>query len=220
MSNNLSNLFKALIFSGLALTLPIQADMPIEQHKAHVHGLSELMIAIEGSHLEIRLESPAMDLLGFEHKATEPKHIALVKEARQQLGTDTALFSFSGTQCVLKELEIDTSSLLDDDEQHEHDEHKHEHDHAKHQHEHDEHKHEHNDKKHKHDHDEHKHYGEHHEITASYHYECKKTAQLESIQVRLFDIFPSMQHINSMWITEAGQNSKKLNSKDGMIRLK
>lgn len=236
MNKNLSNLFKALIFGGFALTSPIQAEMQTEQHKAHVHGLSELMIAIEDNHIEIRLESPAMDLLGFEHQATNPKQVALVKETRQQLGADTALYSFSGTKCVLKEMEIDTSSLLDDEHKHDHDEHKHEHDHEKHQHDHDKHKHEHehekhqhdhdeykhehDDKKHQHDHDEHKHSGEHHEITASYHYECKKTAQLESIQVKLFDIFPSMQHINSMWITEAGQNSKKLNSKDKTIRLK
>ena len=40
---------------------------------AHVHGLSELAIAMEGEKLEIQFTSPAMNLVGFEHQASSRK---------------------------------------------------------------------------------------------------------------------------------------------------
>ncbi|MFT6692730.1 MAG: hypothetical protein ACJAXH_003270, partial [Colwellia sp.] len=45
----------------------------------HVHGLSELTMTIEKQTLEIEVTSPAINIVGFEHRAKTKKSIALVQ---------------------------------------------------------------------------------------------------------------------------------------------
>ena len=54
----------------LAFGYPLSADEHdhhYEQHQAHVHGEATLHVVVEGNTVEIELQSPAMNLLGFEH---------------------------------------------------------------------------------------------------------------------------------------------------------
>ena len=37
--------------------------------KAHVHGIAEMAIAVDGQKVQLEFELPAMDIFGFEHKA-------------------------------------------------------------------------------------------------------------------------------------------------------
>lgn len=62
----------------------------------HVHGLSELTIAMEGKSLEIQLTSPAMNLVGFEHKASSKKDNAAVENATSLLREYDSHFLLSG----------------------------------------------------------------------------------------------------------------------------
>ncbi len=75
-------------------------DHDLPQQDAHLHGYVELTLAIEGNQLEIQLTSPAINIVGFEHKATSKEQLQAIEQARQQLESPATLFSFSGSDCV------------------------------------------------------------------------------------------------------------------------
>lgn len=87
--------------------------------KAHVHGLSEITIAMEDEILEIQFTSPAMNLVGFEHKASTKKEIKAVESVGLQLRQHETLFLFSGGDCDHVKTSIDVSSLSEN-ENHDH----------------------------------------------------------------------------------------------------
>ena len=171
---------------------------------AHVHGWSELMIAMEDKALEIELRSPATNLVGFEHKATTKKDIAAIENALSLLARHELLFSFSGGNCSLTNTTVDISGLTGNND-HDHD---HDHDHEKNNHSHDEHK------------DNHAEHDNHSDIIANYHYNCEEIATLTSITVDFFEIFSGIQQIRAMWITEKRQDAKTLSSKNNTIDLR
>lgn len=188
---------------------------------AHVHGVSELTIAIEGKALQIEFESPAMNLVGFEHKAKSSKDKEAVKKAVAMLKNGDSLFSFSEGDCTLVESTVDASGLLSAKEDHDHhkehdheDEHNHEDKHAHKD------KHDHEDK-HEHHHDHGDHDSEtHSEIVASYFYECKDRSNLTSVSVGLFQAFPGIYEINAMWVSESKQGAVNLTAKSKLINFR
>lgn len=95
---------------------------------AHEHGVARLNAALEGNTLELELESPAMNLVGFEHAASSDADKAKVAAARAELEKPLALFSLPETaNCKVASQELE-SPLFGDD--HPHDEHAKGHDHA------------------------------------------------------------------------------------------
>ena len=83
------------------------------EQQAHLHGSAELTLALEGNSLEINLESPATNIVGFEHKATSEQQIKAVEQAKSILESSPRLFSFSGSDCVLKQAKVDMSALIE-----------------------------------------------------------------------------------------------------------
>ena len=80
-----------------------------KEHKPHVHGESAMRLAIEGNVLEVELESPAHDIVGFEHMPKTAEQRASVKRAVAALKDGAALFRFSaGAGCALQEAEVET----------------------------------------------------------------------------------------------------------------
>ncbi|MDW5417062.1 DUF2796 domain-containing protein [Iodobacter sp. CM08] len=61
-------------------------------HGAHVHGVAEIDVAIEGKQLLITLESPADNLLGFEHAPKTAAEKATFKKVSEQLQNAASLF--------------------------------------------------------------------------------------------------------------------------------
>ena len=89
---------------------------------AHEHGVASLNVALDGQTLEIQLQSPAMNLVGFEHEAKSDADKAKVAAARQQLEKPQALFALPiEAKCALQDSELD-SPLFGG---HAHDEHEH-----------------------------------------------------------------------------------------------
>ncbi|MWV16281.1 DUF2796 domain-containing protein [Pseudomonas sp. L-22-4S-12] len=73
----------------------------------HEHGVASLNVVLDGNTLEIQLESPAMNLLGFEHAASSAADQAKVAAARRQLEQPQALFALPiEAKCALKEHEL------------------------------------------------------------------------------------------------------------------
>jgi hypothetical protein len=63
-----------------------------EQHEAHEHGKVTLNVAIESSRLTIELDSPAVNVVGFEHAPRTPEEKAAAKAADDFLKSGRGLF--------------------------------------------------------------------------------------------------------------------------------
>jgi hypothetical protein len=161
---------------------------------AHVHGVSEMTIVFEKQTLEIEVKSPAINLVGFEHRAKTQKNIAAVKNAELLLSNASELFLFSGDNCTLVEQHIDVSSMIDHDTKSGVNEHQH-------------------DKSHSNE-------GRHNEVIANYYYRCEKKSTISSITIKLFELFPYVQQIKAMWVTEAQQGALTLSAKNKVINLR
>ncbi|ROR98681.1 uncharacterized protein DUF2796 [Sinobacterium caligoides] len=232
----MKKVLSAIVTCNIALaSLAVQAS---DEHAhgtslgPHVHGVSELAIAIEGKALEIEMHSPAMNLVGFEHKASTQDDIAAIKRATSVLDNSQAIFGFNGGQCHLSSHSIDISGAMSGNDEHDHkadhdhesehahkDEHDHDNEHAHH----DEHDHD-SEHAHKDEHDhEHKHgheHGNHSEITAHYRYSCDDMSSLSAITVGLFKPFPGIHKIHAVWVTKNQQGANHLTPQDNTIAIK
>ncbi|MHC5349204.1 DUF2796 domain-containing protein [Metapseudomonas furukawaii] len=94
---------------------------------AHEHGVARLNAALDGKTLELELESPAMNLVGFEHAARSVADKAKVAGVRASLEQPLALFDLpaqAGCRVSAQELE---SPLFGDHDHDKADDHAHEH---------------------------------------------------------------------------------------------
>lgn len=87
-------------------------------HKAHVHGVSELKLAIDTQNIDIHFQSPANNIVGFEHSAISKKEKQRVKKATEILSNPALLFLFGGTDCTATSSSIDMGGLLDSHNKH------------------------------------------------------------------------------------------------------
>ena len=57
---------------GVALAM-LSSDMGVaaekRHHEAHVHGVAEINIAVDGSKADVEFRAPAESVMGFEHEA-------------------------------------------------------------------------------------------------------------------------------------------------------
>ena len=82
-------------------------------HKAHVHGVAKLDIVIEGSRLSLHLDTPLMNLLGFEHTPSNNKERQAVQHMVRFLrDNSTSFIPTAAAQCHSVSIKL-TSSLLD-----------------------------------------------------------------------------------------------------------
>ena len=166
----------------------------VPQQDAHLHGYVELTVALENGSLEIYLESPAINIIGFEHKATSKEQVQTIEQARQTLETSAELFSFDGGDCAFKQATAYLPAVAEDSAHHD-DEHAHgeEHDTAE---------------------------ESHSEITATYKYSCAQDKELNAISVNLIDHFPTIEKIKAMWVTDVQQGAVELTAQSNLIRLR
>ncbi|MGY4524396.1 DUF2796 domain-containing protein [Pseudomonas sp. UBA4617] len=94
---------------------------------AHEHGVARLNAVLDGTTLELELDSPAMNLVGFEHAASSDADKAKVAAARQQLEQPLKLFGLpAAADCKEDQQELqsplfgDAPKADDDDHDHEH----------------------------------------------------------------------------------------------------
>ncbi|MBB1520505.1 DUF2796 domain-containing protein [Aquipseudomonas guryensis] len=157
----------------------------------HEHGVASLNVALDGSTLEIQLESPAMNLVGFEHAASSAADQAKVAAVRQQLEQPQALFALPiEAKCTLKQHELQGALFAAHADEHEH-EHEHEHDeHAAHE------------------------PGEeqgHSDISAHYQFDCATPAALQTLELgSFFGSFPGTEKLDVQLIGPSGQQGAQL----------
>lgn len=128
-------LLLALPFALLPLSLAYAHDDHDHDHAhgslgAHEHGAAHLNVALDGNALELELDSPAMNLVGFEHAATSAVDKAKVAAVRAQLEQPLALFGLAkAAGCSETDQELE-SPLFGDKPAHDEDGDEHDHDHS------------------------------------------------------------------------------------------
>ncbi|UVM55406.1 DUF2796 domain-containing protein [Pseudomonas sp. B21-012] len=97
---------------------------------AHEHGVARLNVVLDDKSLELELDSPAMNLVGFEHPATSAADKAKVAAVRSQLEKPLALFGLAkAANCSESDQELESPLFGDkpavDDDGYEHEGHEH-----------------------------------------------------------------------------------------------
>ncbi|WP_300729681.1 DUF2796 domain-containing protein [Pseudomonas sp.] len=111
-------LFLALPFVLLPLAMANAADAHDHDHEhdslpPHEHGVGSLNVALDGQTLELDLDGPSINLVGFEHIATTDADKAKVNAARKQLEDPHTLFSLpKAAGCTTEAQELE-SPLFD-----------------------------------------------------------------------------------------------------------
>ena len=207
---------------------------------SHVHGAATLQIVLEGSTLEVKLSSPAVNLLGFEGPANSAEKRASVAATRRTLEQPASLFLIPGAGCQLRAggLSINGLPELHGDADHDADGHRDEGDHhdsghhgedhhdddhhGEDHHDDDHHGEDHHDNDHHgedhHDEDRHDkdhHDGEHHDdehtdIVANYQYHCSKPDAAAAMNLPLLSEFPGIEKLNTQWVVSAKQGASTL----------
>jgi hypothetical protein len=193
-------LLLALPFALLPLAVAHAADEHDHEHGslgAHEHGVGRLNAALDGKTLELELESPAMNLVGFEHVATSDADKAKVAAARAQLEQPLALFNLpKAAGCVVENQELESPLFGDKpDADDDHDE----------------------DAK---DEDGHEHHHDHSEIHAHYQFTCATPAALKSLDLaNIFTRFPATQKIQVQLIGPSGQQGVEVTAKAAALKF-
>ncbi|MCV6585574.1 MAG: DUF2796 domain-containing protein [Marinibacterium sp.] len=195
---------------------------------AHVHGVGALELAIEGDVVQMRLEAPGADIVGFEHPAETPEDKAAIETAKLALSMPLELFVVSDLAgCRVTTADV---SLLGDEDHDDHDDHGHDdqahndHDHAGHD-DHDDHAdhddhddHAHDDHAdHAHDdhadhadhadHDDHDHSGDgadHTAFVGEYSLTCSDVQALGVMEFVYFEVFPNALELDVQTVSASG----------------
>ncbi|NMY76617.1 MULTISPECIES: DUF2796 domain-containing protein [Pseudomonas] len=109
-------LLLALPFALLPLAVVHAAQAHDHEHGSlapHEHGVGTLNVALDDNTLELDLDSPAMNLVGFEHAATTDADKASVAAAKARLENPLTLFNLpSVAKCVVEAQDLN-SPLFD-----------------------------------------------------------------------------------------------------------
>lgn len=94
----------------LALAVPASAQQPRRQLEAHAHGEGKVTVAIEGNRVEMELEVPASDIVGFEHAPSNAAQRKALAEAKARLAKATEIVTLSPEAgCTLASASVDVS---------------------------------------------------------------------------------------------------------------
>jgi hypothetical protein len=159
------------------------AMAPAVAHEAHVHGVGQLDVALDGRTLSLHLESPLINLIGFEHAATSaPDRQAAQTMGVQLRGAEKVFVTTPGAQCRATSVKL-ASAALDpallgekpaaaDAKAVDHDGHA--------------------------------------NLDADFMFDCAHPEQLQAIDVRLFDTYPGFHRIDVQAVTPKSQSAATL----------
>ncbi|WP_285424334.1 DUF2796 domain-containing protein [Pseudomonas sp. efr-133-TYG-103a] len=119
-------LLLALPLALLPLAMTHAADEHDHDHEhgslgAHVHGVARLDMALDGRTLELELDTPAMNIVGFEHVATTDADKMKLALARETLLKPHGLFSIpEAAGCTVVKQQLNSPLFGDKDDEHDH----------------------------------------------------------------------------------------------------
>lgn len=219
------------------LTVPVAAETERELG-THEHGGALINVVLADSTVFIELETPWMNLVGFEHApSTEAQHES-VENSLEMLNRPDTLFSFVGANCGPGTVALLDNSMNSSEEHHEehgkhddahgdghHDEHDQKHDDAHGEEHHDEHGDGHSDDDASghddghHDHDDHhEDEGSHSELRVSYEFACADSWP-EAVNIDLFASWAGFEEIDVQLAGPGGQTAAEVVPADPLIDL-
>lgn len=162
---------------------------------AHVHGQAQLMLAIENNVVEIVFESPAINLMGFEHRAQSPEQKKRVQTVKKHLEDGQTLFDFIDGRCSLEQQTVRLSGMLNKPDAA------------------DSHTASVKDRKH--------HEGEagHSGVKARYRFHCQRASAIRVIKMPLLERFQGIHLLNVQWVTASGQGAAILNQQQTQLQI-
>lgn len=84
------------------------------QHEAHVHGLATMNLVHEDSTVMIELQTPAMNVLGFEHKPQTPEQEQQLARAKAVLSDADNIVKLAGGNCRLQDMQLNMPEMQED----------------------------------------------------------------------------------------------------------
>ncbi|CAH0649698.1 MULTISPECIES: DUF2796 domain-containing protein [Pseudomonas] len=155
---------------------------------AHEHGVAKLNVVLDGNTLELELDSPAMNLVGFEHAASSDADKAKVAAVRQQLEQPLKLFGLASAAGCKEDQQALESPLFGDAAKAEDDGDEHEKGHM------------------------------HSDINAHYQLTCATPEKLTQLDLApLYKAFPATQKINVQLIGPNGQKGVETSPAKAMV---
>jgi len=168
------------VMLGVLLSQPTSAQTT--QLDSHVHGIARLNLVVTESEVLAEFESPAINLVGFEHRAhseQDKRQLATTLERLRQ--AEKFIFLPQQSGCKLNAAQVESTHSKSDD-------HGHGDDHG------DEHDDEHDDEQ-----------STHSEIHAEYRFECRPGNPIKTIGIGLITEFPGIEKINYQLVSRSGQ---------------
>ena len=180
-----------------ALTVP--AFGYERQHSSHEHGVATMQLVIEGKTLQLKIETPAMNILGFEHEPNTAEQKNAIKQADALLkNSDNVVLLPKAAKCQLTKVNIE-SSLFHNEHEHEHEE---------------------GDSAHS---DSHNEDSGHTDYDLDYQYECDNIKALQQLGITLFSHFPLFEELEVQYIvpleTGFGQGVKHLTPAESRFKF-
>ncbi|HWZ47301.1 MAG TPA: DUF2796 domain-containing protein [Herbaspirillum sp.] len=175
--------FSIILAAGISA---LCAMTPASAHEAHVHGVGNLDVALDNHTLTLHLDTPLINLLGFEHAANSAPDQQAAQKMGLQLHMANSVFVITpAAQCVqasvtlvsaaLKPALLGETSLAAKDTQTAAD----------------------------------KHDG-HADLDGDFVFSCAHPEQIKAIDVKLFDLYPGFHQINVQAVTLKGQSAATL----------
>ena len=167
----------------------------------HQHGHGTLNLAVEGQTVQMELEVPGVDIVGFEHKAETAEDRAKMEAAEKTLAQPLALFVLPGEAgCKVTAAKVSiVGETESDDDAHELDHHDH-------------------TEADKHEAEEHE--AEHSEFHGEYALSCSNVAAITAISFPYFEVFPNSAELAVTLITEKGQKVFEVNREHAVIDIR
>ncbi len=101
----------AVIGCAAAASPALAAD---NAHDPHVHGLALMNVAIDGGVVEIEMDVPGADIVGFEHAPSSQMDKAAIAAATEKLRAGRALFRFpDAAKCRMEHAEVEDPETPD-----------------------------------------------------------------------------------------------------------
>jgi hypothetical protein len=176
----------------LALLSPLSHAAAAEKPHAHgslaphEHGTARLDIALEDKTLALDLDSPAMNLVGFEHAASTDADRAAIAKAREQLGQPLQLFNLpTAAGCSVTRMDLQSplfGNAAPEPAGHDHDDDDHDHDEGAAGHH------------------------EHSDVDGHFQFQCEHPEALKGLDLgRFFNTFPATHKVLVQGVTANGQ---------------
>jgi len=167
------------------------------QLDSHEHGHATLNVAIDANQLLIEFESPAVNIVGFEHEPKNDEQKATLAKAKSLLEQGEQVFVLpKAADCTLSEVDVDAPHSEHADEKHSEEKHSDD---------------KHSDEEHSEE--------THSEFHAVWTFSCVTIDKLDGINVRLFELFPGTSEIDTSIIGHTGQSATELTPQATQISL-